>query len=194
VLVRGRGSEIGVPRFSLWRASGDTVQRIAPLDGERYLAGFGPEGDRLWNVPDRTNEAWLIQRETPGGLETVGCGAVAVDPMDAPDPDRMGHAAPATRLHEERSVDPGDPMEAALLIGDFPSEVAADVVAQQVAAAYDGGWPVDVVAGGNGSTIVQPDRWAVLVRLPATTDGTAELEAMRGLLPDYADHMWVVVP
>jgi hypothetical protein len=194
VLVHGRGSENGLPRFSLWRASGDTVRRIAPLDGERYLAGFGPEGDRLWNVPDRTDETWLIQRETPGGLATVGCGAVAVDPMDAPDPDRVGHAAPAPRLHEERSVDPGDPMEAALLIGDFPSEVAADVVAQQVAAAYDGGWPVDVVAGGNGSTIVQPDRWAVLVRLPATTDGTGELEAMRGLLPDYADHMWVVVP
>jgi hypothetical protein len=196
VLVQGRGSQNGLPWFSLWRASGDTVQRIGPLDGERYLAGFGPEGDRLWNVPDRTNETWLIQRETPGGLETVGCGAVAVEPMDAADPDRVGHAAaaPAPCHHQERSVDPGDPMEAALLIGDFPSEVAADVVAQQVTAAYDGSRPVDVVTGGNGSTIVEPDMWAVLVRLPATTDGTAELEAMRALLPDYAGHMWVVVP
>jgi hypothetical protein len=194
VLVQGRGSQNGLPRFSLWRASRDSIQRMASLDGERYLAGFGSEGDRLWNVPDRTDETWLIQRETPDGLETVGCGAVAVDPIDAADPDRMGHAAPPPRHREALSVDPGDPMEAALLIGDFPSQVAADVVAHQVTAAYDGSRPVDVVTGGNGSTIVQPDRWAVLVRLPATTDGTAELEAMRALLPDYADHMWVVVP
>jgi hypothetical protein len=67
-------------------------------------------------------------------------------------------------------------------------------VAQQVTQAYEGSAPVDVVKGGSGSTIVQPNRWAIVLRLPATTDGTAELEAMRALLPDYADHMWVVVP
>jgi hypothetical protein len=85
-------------------------------------------------------------------------------------------------------------MEAALLIGDFPSQVAADVIAQQVTQAYEGGVPVDVVQGGGSSTIVQPNRWAVLVRLPATTDGSAELAALQAKLPDYAEHMWVVVP
>jgi hypothetical protein len=85
-------------------------------------------------------------------------------------------------------------MEAALLIGDFPTQVAADVVAQQVTATYAGSMPVDVVQGGRGSTIVKPDRWAVVVRLPATTDGSAELVALQTRLPDYADHMWVVVP
>jgi hypothetical protein len=85
-------------------------------------------------------------------------------------------------------------MEAALLIGDFPSQVAADVVAQQVTATYAGSMPVDVVQGGKGSTIVQPDRWAVVVRLPATTDGSAELSGAAGDAADYADHMWVVVP
>jgi hypothetical protein len=197
VVVRGHGSQDSMPRFALLRLRGATVHRVMSLDAERYLAGYAPDGERLWNVPDRASETWLIQRDTPNGPQTVGCGAVAVDPMDEQDPDRIGHAAPAPRVRpSERSAptDPGDPMEAALLIGDFPSQVAADVIAQQVTQAYEGGMPVDVVQGGGSSTIVQPDRWAVLVRLPATTDGSAELAALQAVLPDYADHMWVVVP
>ncbi|HJX08763.1 MAG TPA: hypothetical protein VJ736_11915 [Actinomycetota bacterium] len=197
VVVQGRGSQDVLPRFSLWRARGTSVHRVAPLDDERYLAGYAPDGARLWNVPDRATETWLIQRETPNGPQTVGCGAVAVDPMDVPDPDRTADAAPTPHFPaSERTAptDPGDPMEAALLIGDFPSQVAANVVAQQVTAAYGGSMPVDVVQGGKASTIVQPDRWAVVVRLAATTDGTAELSALQTKLPDYADHMWVVVP
>jgi hypothetical protein len=199
VVVQGRGSEDALPAFSLWRLRGTSVHRLMSLDGERYLAGYAPDGARLWNVPDRTTETWLIQRDTPNGLQTVGCGAVAVDPMDAVDPDRTGRPAPLPRKATEQAgptapTDPGDPMEAALLIGDFPSRVAADVVAQQVTASYDGSVPVDVVQGGKGSTIVQPDRWAVVVRLPATTDGSTELAALQARLPDYADHMWVVVP
>jgi len=195
VVIQGRGSADRLPRFSLWRSHGNGLQRLAWLDGERYLAGYASDGSRLWNVPDRATETWLIQRDTPHGLETVGCGAVAVDPMDAPDPDRVAGTTPAPRTHREvAQLDPGDPMEPALLIGDFPSQVAADVVAQQVTQAYGGGLPVDVVQGGGGSTIVEPDRWAVLVRLAATTDGSGELEEMQAMLPDYADHMWVVVP
>jgi hypothetical protein len=196
VVVEGRGSKSEFPRFSLWSTDGRAVQRVATLDGERYLAGYAPDGTRLWNVPDRATETWLIQRETEHGVSTVGCGAVAVDPMDVEDPDRIGNAATprAPTDRETAPTDPGDPMEAALLIGDFTSQLSADVVAQQVTAAYQGSMPVDVVKGGGGSTIVQPDRWAILVRLPATTDGTAELDAMRTVLPDYADHMWVVVP
>jgi hypothetical protein len=197
VVVHGRGSQDVMPRFSLWRLRGRTAHRVMSLDGERYLAGYATDGARLWNVPDRATETWLIQLDTAGGPQTVGCGAVAVDPMDVPDPDRTGHAAPAPHVPPgERSAptDPGDPMEAALLIGDFPTQVAADVVAQQVTQAYGGSMPVDVVQGGKGSTIVQPARWAVLVRLAATTDGSAELTALQTKLPAYADHMWVVVP
>ncbi|HEX3299375.1 MAG TPA: hypothetical protein VHW68_04620 [Actinomycetota bacterium] len=197
VVVQGRGSQDTLPSFSLWALRGTSVHRVMQLDGERYLAGYAPDGARLWNVPDRSTATWLIQRDTPNGSRTVGCGAVAVDPMDVVDPDRIGGAAPAphARVTERTAAtDPGDPMEAALLIGDFPSQVAADVVAQQVAAVYAGSMPVDAVQGGRGSTIVQPDRWAVVVRLPATTDGSAELAALQAKLPDYADHMWVVVP
>src|SRR3954454_17201003 len=197
VVVQRGGSQDEPPSFSLWRLRGTTVHRVMSLDGERYLAGYASDGGRLWNVPDRSTETWLIQRDTPNGRQTVGCGAVAVDPMDTLDPDRTPDAAPAPPVGSgERTgpTDPGDPMEAALLIGDFPSQVAADVVAQQVTAAYTGGVPVDVLQGGKASTIVRPDRWAVVVRLPATTDGSTELAALQAKLPDYADHMWVVVP
>jgi hypothetical protein len=196
VMVQGRGSRTGLPSFSLWRLTDGGGEHLASLDGERYLAGYAGDGTRLWNVPDRTTATWLIQRDTPNGLATVGCGAVAVDPMDGSDPDRTGHAAPSPVRDAETGprFDSGDPMEAALLVGDLGTETAADVVAQQVARAYGGSLPVDVVEGGHGSRIVAPQRWAVLVRLPATTDGAVELHTLRGMLPALAQHMWVVVP
>jgi hypothetical protein len=106
VLSRGRGSQDRPPSFSLWRLRGTSVHRIMPLGGERYLAGYDGDGARLWNVPDRETETWLIQRDTPDGLQTVGCGAVAVDPMDVPDPDRTGHAAPAPAARSSERTAP----------------------------------------------------------------------------------------
>jgi len=194
VVIRGRASATTFPRFSLWRLRHGVVERLASLADERYLAGFDGEGARLWNVPDRANARWLIRRETTTGEETVGCGAVAVDPLDAVDPDRTGHEAPGTRtsgVADERS---GDPIESALLVGDFASETAAGVVAQQVSRAYAGALPVDVVRGGVRSGIVQPGHWAVVVRLPATTDGTGELDALRAAFPALASHTWIAVP
>ena len=85
-----------------------------------------------------------------------------------PAPAATGPAAPVARR-----------LEGAPFATEIRTQVAADVVAQQVTATYAGSMPVDVVQGGRGSTIVQPDRWAV---------------ALQTELPDYADHMWVVVP
>jgi hypothetical protein len=193
VVIRGRASMTGLPRFSLWRLRGDRIDRLATLSDERYLAGFDGEGARLWNVPDRANARWLIRRETTDGEETVGCGAVAVDPLDVVDPDRTGRAAPPRR--SAAAIEPtGDPLESALLVGDFASEAAAGVVAQQVARAYAGALPVDVVRGSDHSGIVAPGYWAVVVRLAATTDGTAELDAFRVAFPTFASHVWIAVP
>jgi hypothetical protein len=193
VVIRGRASMTGLPRFSLWRLRGDRVERLTSLPDERYLAGIDGEGARLWNVPDRANARWLIQRETIDGEETVGCGAVAVDPFDVVDPDRTGKEAHA---HRSAAVieTPGDPIESALLVGDFASDAAAGVVAQQVARAYGGALPVDVVRGSDRSSIVAPGRWAVVVRLAGTTDGSAELGAFRAAFPALASHVWIAVP
>ena len=195
VVVRGRASQTRMPHFSLWRLRGDRVTRLASLPDERYLAGFDGEGARLWNVPDRANARWLIERETTSGEETIGCGAVAVDPMDVVDPDRTGHGAPpaATRPDATAEVS-GDPIESALLVGDFASETAAGVVAQQVASAYGHAVPVDVISGGLRSSVLQPGHWAVVVRLSGTTDGIAELDAFRAAFPTLASHVWIAVP
>ena len=193
VVIRGRGSMTGLPRFSLWRLRGDRVERLTSLPDERYLAGIDGEGARLWNVPDRANARWLIQRETIDGVETIGCGAVAVDPFDVVDPDRTGREDRAKRPAAAIQT-PGDPIESALLVGDFASEAAAGVVAQQVARAYGGSLPVDVVRGGDRSSIVAPGQWAVVVRLAGTTDGTAELGAFRAAFPAFASHVWIAVP
>ncbi len=195
VVIRGRASQTRMPRFALWRLRGNRVTRLASLPDERYLAGFDGEGARLWNVPDRANARWLIERETTAGEETIGCGAVAVDPMDVVDPDRTGHAAPpvASRPHAVAAVS-GDPIESALLVGDFASETAAGVIAQQVSRAYGHAVPVDVIRGGQGSGVLRPGRWAVVVRLSGTTDGTAEIGAFRAAFPALAAHVWIAVP
>lgn len=193
VVIRGRASMTAMPRFSLWRLRDGVVERLTSLSDERYLAGFDGEGARLWNVPDRANARWLIRRETTTGEETVGCGAVGVDPFDVVDPDRTGHEPRSTASYSVAEA-PGDPIESALLVGDFASEPAAGLVAQQVSRAYAGAMPVDVVRGGVRSGIVQPGHWAVVVRLPATTDGTAELAALRAAFPALAPHTWIAVP
>jgi hypothetical protein len=190
VVVSGRSSATGMPRFALWRLVGDRPQLVRELPEEMYLAGYTPTGERLWNVPDRANERWLIR--TDDG-ELAGCGAVAVDPMDQVDPDRTGHAAPPSKARGGHS-EPGDPAEVALLVGDFASETAAGVVADRVARAYAGSLPVDVLRGGPRSSVVQPGRWAVVVRLGADTDGVAELAHLRAMVPDLAAHAFIVVP
>jgi hypothetical protein len=194
VVIRGRATQTRLPAFSLWRLRNGRVGRLTALPDERYLAGIDGEGARLWNVPDRANARWLIQRETPDGPETVGCGAVAVDPADVVDPDRTGRDAPARARVPRASEVSGDPIEAALLVGDFASEESAGLVAQQVARAYAGALPVDVVRGGDHSSILMPGSWAVLVRLSGTTDGSAELDAFRAAFPALESHVWIAAP
>jgi hypothetical protein len=67
-------------------------------------------------------------------------------------------------------------------------------VAQQVARAYAGALPIDVVQGGQHSSILMPGSWAVLVRLSGTTDGSAELDAFRAAFPALASHVWIAAP
>jgi hypothetical protein len=191
VVVRGRASSTALPRFALWRLHGNRARVVRSLPSETYLAGFAPGGGYLWNVPDRANARWLL-RDDAGAI--VGCGAVAVDPMDTVDPDRTGHAAPPPAPHRG-AIEVGDPAEVALLVGDFANETAAAVVAERLTRAYAGSVPIDVVDGsGPGVPTVQPGRWAVLVRLGANTDGSAELQHLRELAPDLASHTWIVVP
>lgn len=190
VVVQGRGSTTELPRFSLWRLVGDRPERVRDVAGEAYLAGTAPDGRPLWNVPDRAAARWLIVDDD--GV-VVGCGAVAVDPLDRVDPDRTGHAAPP-RATAHQPLQLGDPAEVALVVGDFGSRGAAAVVAAQVTQAYAGRLPVDLVVGERGSSMVRRGAWAVIVRLGASTDGVRELAELRAMLPALADHAWITVP
>ena len=190
VVVSGEASATQLPRFALWRLDGGRARLVRTLVGEAYLAGYTQAGERLWNVPDRANARWLIR--TDDG-EPAGCGAVAVDPMDRVDPDRIGHATTPSQARGG-NAELGDPAEVALLVGDFGSEGAAAVVADRLTRAYDGSVPVDVLRGDPRSSVVRLDAWAVVVRLGARTDGVAELAHLRGMVPDLATHTWIVVP
>jgi hypothetical protein len=190
VVVAGRASATGIPRFSLWQLADGRAVRLRSLPGEMYLAGFDGGGRPLWNVPDRANERWLV-RDDSGTL--VGCGAVAVDPIDGVDPDRTGHAAPA-RDATIAQHEIGDPVEVALLVGDFASKTAAAVVADRLTNAYHGAVPIDLLEGGASSAVLAPGAWGVVVRLGAATDGGPELAGLRALVPDLAGHTWIVVP
>jgi Lipoprotein LpqB beta-propeller domain len=190
VVVQGRASATELPRFALWRLVGDRAELLRRLPSESYLAGFDPDGRPLWNVPDRAHERWLV-RDDDGAL--VGCGGVAVDPMDRVDPDRTGRAAPAPSANRDHA-ELGDPAEVALLVGDFARREAAAVVADRLTRAYEGAFPVDLLRGGSRSSVVRPGSWGVVVRLGANTDGVAELAGLRALVPDLAAHTWIVVP
>jgi hypothetical protein len=190
VVVAGRASATGMPRFSLWQLADGRAVRLRSLPGEMYLAGFDGDGHPLWNVPDRANERWLV-RDDAGA--PVGCGAVAVDPIDGVDPDRTGHAAPA-RDATIAKHQIGDPAEVALLVGDFASKIAAAVVADRLTNAYHGTVPIDLLEGDASSAVLAPGAWGVVVRLGAATDGGPELARLRSLVPDLAAHTWIVVP
>lgn len=189
VVVAGRASATRSPRFSLWRLVGAHASRARTLPGETYVAGFDGDGRPLWNVPDRANERWLV-RDDDG--ELVGCGGVAVDPIDTVDPDRTGHA-PARRTTVARE-EVGDPAEVALLVGDFASKTAAAVVADRLTSAYHGTVPIDLLEGDASSAVLAPGAWGVVPRLGAATDGGPELGRLRTLVPDLARHTWIVVP
>ena len=88
--LRSRGRpRLGHPACasSCGGSSGVPPGAISSLDEERYLAGL--LGERLvWNVPDPLRGRQMLAVEGRTGLHTIGCGAVAADPLDVVDPDR----------------------------------------------------------------------------------------------------------
>jgi hypothetical protein len=91
VRVSARGSSTAAPMFELWRYAHGAASRVRRLAGERYLAGR-LRGQLVWNRPDPSNNRFLLQIEQAGGMRTIGCGTVLVDPIDVPDPDRRSGA------------------------------------------------------------------------------------------------------
>jgi len=198
IKVIGRASASGSPRFELWRLDDGGARRVARLPQERYLAGT--RGARLlWNVPDpATGRLDVAIERAGGGLRTIGCGAVIVDPVDAVDPDRAArrgeHVPPRgtwpsleTRGHEGRAE------EIAVIVGDFATADEASSVAEAMRAAYPAS-QVEVVDSTTSPFAIRPGVFGALLHLPGDADATAEIARFRDLLPQYAPNSWVVTP
>jgi hypothetical protein len=188
VRVHGRTSLDRSPTFELWRLRGSTATELRSLPGEMYLAGFdGPV--RLWNLRDGATGSWTIDREqADGSLQQLGCGAVAVDPLDRPDPDRWSPRR-AVGATEQRTTETNASGLDEILVGDFSSSDAADQAAARIQSVINS--PATVVDASQAPAVLRPGVWAVIV--PITSDDPeADLARFRQALPDLADWSWVV--
>ncbi len=198
VRVAGSGSATSLPSFSLWRLRDSAVMRIRTLPGEWYLASSDGT-TRVWNVPDRRSGEWRLVREDGSGrLRDLGCGAVMVDPLDKPDPDKQPLAAdaqpPDSPTATATPTGSDEDVEIAILVGDFGSPEAAEAAAGQIRGAYGPDAPVEVVDSTTAPGTVQPGVWAAILRLPAGADPGQALADFRGRLPGYEGWSWVVTP
>jgi hypothetical protein len=198
IRIHGRASQDRAPAFELWQLRGSVATQLRALPGEMYLAGFDG-ATRLWNVRDGSTGAWTIEREGPdGGLMQVGCGAVAVDPLDRPDPDRRpgtrwAPLSPTTRSTngvpmDNDTTDPVPPVEA-ILVGDFSTQAAAADAAASIRDAF--GSPANVIDATQEPAVIKPGVWAVVVPI-GSADPEADLTRFRAAMPELAGWSWIV--
>jgi hypothetical protein len=193
VRIEGTASKTEPPRFELWRLSGRDVRRVRALPGERYLAGV-VGGDHVWNIPVFATATWRLVLERPDGTTVgLGCGAVAVEPMDVTDPDRRAPHGRQEPAPPGGSQEPTEGLAEAVLVGDFPDEAAADAAAQEIASFY-GPTKVEVVRHADAQTVLRPGAWAVLLHLDEGADAVAALDTFRERMPQWAGMSWMVTP
>ena len=193
VRIDGTASKTEPPRFELWSLSGRDVRRVRALPGERYLAGV-VGGYHVWNIPAFTTATWrLVLERADGTTVGLGCGAVAVEPMDVTDPDRRAPLGRQEQAPPGGWRDPTDGPAAAVLVGDFPDEAAAAVAATEIAAVYEP-TSVKVVRHADAPTVLLQGAWAVFLHLDDGADAVAALDTFRERLPQWAHMSWMVTP
>lgn len=196
VLIRGRASATREPRFELMHLEAGRLTRLRLLDREMYLAGFDGHA-RLWNVPDiPAARVDLVRESHDGGLTTIGCGAILMDPIDVVDPDRaVGAGAPTpprAPLPPQTDTPAAATGEIGILVGDFATPQAAQAVAAEVRSAVSGGAQARLVDATTSPHAVRPGAYGVLLPLAPGADPQAALAAFRATLPAYASSSWVV--
>jgi hypothetical protein len=195
VRVSARGSSTAAPVFELWRYAHGAASRVRRLAGERYLAGR-LRGQLVWNRPDPSNDRFVLQVEQAGGMRTIGCGAVLVDPIDVPDPDRRSGGS-YVPLREERpdlgmASDAGAE-EISVIVGDFQTVAEAEAVVREIRRGYPGSL-VEVVENEDAPLAIRPGVFGALLHLPREADPSAAIAAFRAALPGYTSNSWVVTP
>jgi len=177
VRVSGRSDATAPPSFSLWRWRTGAATKVRDLPGEMFLAGM--RGDRLmWNVYTPRCGDWELFVEGRTDLESLGCGATLVDPVNIKDPDLLVEEA-------ERAASPetGD-VPVAVVVGDFRTMRRANAVARTVGVA------ARVITNEDAPLAVRPDAYAVAVPVRDGT-GTALLRQVRRTLPDLRNKVFL---
>jgi len=195
VRVTARGSSTAAPTFELWRYAHGEASLVRRLAGERYLAGR-LRGELVWNRPYPSNGRHLLQIEQGGIMRTIGCGAVLVDPIDVPDPDRRsgGSYVPFREDRPDLSVASGaGGEEVSVLVGDFPIMAEADAVVKEIQRAYPGSL-AEVVENDDAPRAIRPGVFGALLHLPRDADPSAAIAAFRAALPAYTSNSWIVTP
>jgi hypothetical protein len=195
VRVTARGSSTAAPTFELWRYAHGAASRVRRLAGERYLAGR-LRGQLVWNQPDPSHGRHLLQIERAGAMRTIGCGAVLVDPIDVPDPDRRSGGS-YVPLREDRP-DPGmgsdaSAEEISVIVGDFLAMAEAQAVVTEIQRAYPGSL-VEVIKNDDAPLAIRPGVFGALLHLPRDADPGASIAAFRAALPAYTSNSWIVTP
>ena len=183
------------PAFELWRYEDGSTRPLERLEGERYLAGR-LDGRLVWNRPDPIHSRDLLQAEDGGRMHTIGCGAVLVDPIDVPDPDRRpGSRLTPVRGKEHAVVDPAaiGAEEIAVIVGDFADQTQAAAAAASIRSAYPLS-AVEVVDHADAPTAIRPGAFGALLHVASGADPTASLARFRNALPTFAVNSWIVTP
>jgi hypothetical protein len=195
VRISARGSSTAAPMFELWRFAHGAASRVRRLAGERYLAGR-LRGQLVWNRPDPSNNRFLLQVEQASGMRTIGCGAVLVDPIDVPDPDRRSGGS-YVPLREERPdlgmASGAGSEEVSVIVGDFQTVAEAEAVVREIRRDYPGSL-VEVVENDDAPLAIRPGVFGALLHLPREADPSAAIAAFRAVLPAYSTNSWVVTP
>jgi len=195
VRVSARGSSTAAPVFELWRYAHGAASRVRRLAGERYLAGR-LRGQLVWNRPDPSNNRSLLQVARSGGMRTIGCGAVLVDPIDVPDPDRRsgGSNVPLRGERPDLGMASGaGAEEVSVIVGDFQTAAEAEAVVREIRRDYPGSL-VEVVENDDAPLAIRPGVFGALLHLPREADPSAAIAAFRAVLPAYTSNSWVVTP
>lgn len=195
IRVSARGSSTAAPTFELWRYAHGAASRVRRLTGERYLAGR-LRGQLVWNRPDPSHGRHLLQIERAGAMRTIGCGAVLVDPIDAPDPDRRSGGS-YVPLREDRP-DPGMASDIgaeaiSVIVGDFQAMAEAQAVAADIQRAYPRSL-VEVIENHDAPLAIRPGVFGALLHLPRDADPGVSIAAFRAALPAYTSNSWIVTP
>lgn len=167
VRVQGNVHETGLPEFELWRESEGHAELMRELPQEMYLAGVRGEA-LLWNISTSDCGDWELFVEEASGLRSLGCGAVAVDPVNLVDPDLVAH--------EEEEAAPQTSGPVAVVVGDFGTRRAANRFARALGT---GGL---VVGHTDAPSVVRPGSFAIAERVPAAADPEARLTALKKMV------------